>query len=79
LPLPQYITATTMAVLTIVMSQPLQPCNAGLLDEYGAGLTINPPTPKSETTVIAPSKPSNGETTVQIDPTLRGCTFYNCF
>jgi hypothetical protein len=72
--IPNYVTATTMAVLTIVMSFPLLPSNAGLLDEYGAGLTVNPPTTKSEPAVTVTSKPSNGGN-VQIDPTLRGCTF----
>ena len=72
--IPHYITATAMAVLTIVMSFPLLPSNAGLLDDYGAGLTVNPPTTKSEPATSASSKPSNGGN-VQIDPTLRGCKF----
>ena len=78
---PQYITTTAMAVLTILMTLPLQPSNAGLLDEYGAGLTVNPPVTKSEpAAATATSKPSNGGN-VQIDPPLRGCTidFYLCF
>jgi hypothetical protein len=72
--IPQYLTTAAMAVITIMMTLPLQPSNAGLLDEYGAGLTVNPPTKKSETATAAPSAPSNGGS-VQIDPTLRGCTF----
>jgi hypothetical protein len=75
---PQYITSTAMAVLTILLSLPLQPSYAGLLEEYGAGLTVNPPTTKPETTVAAPTKPSNGGA-VQIDPTLRGCKYSVAF
>jgi hypothetical protein len=72
--IPQYMAAAVMAVLTIAMSFPILPSNAGLLDEYGAGLTVNPPTTKSEPATTSSSKPSNGGN-VQIDPTLRGCKF----
>jgi hypothetical protein len=60
-----------MTILTIVMTFPLLPSNAGLLDDYGSGLTINSPAPKPE--VKEPAKASTASGNVQIDPTLRGC------
>jgi hypothetical protein len=77
--LPQLLTGT-VAVLTIAMTIPILPSHAGLLDEYGGGLTINPPTAKTTTaktdiTAATTVTPSSNGAKVQIDPTLRGCTY----
>jgi hypothetical protein len=63
----------TLVMLTIMMAFPLLPSNAGLLDEYGGGLTITAPTSKPG--IIEPKASTTTSGNVQIDPTLRGCKF----
>lgn len=66
-------TAATAALLLCIGSSTLQPAFAGLLDEYGTDFKTIQPVKKVENEITA--KPVSGTGDVQIDPTLRGCTY----
>lgn len=77
-------TFSTIVIASMAVCLP-SPAGAGLLDEYGAGMTINTPTPatagtgtvKSTSTSKTSSTNISGGNGVQIDPTLRGCKLFD--
>jgi hypothetical protein len=65
-------TAPPLFVIALLLLAP-GPSQAGLLEEYGGSSSTQLTAPP---TVVTPTASGGNTGSVQIDPTLRGCTFY---